>query len=290
MIKIKKTVFYAHTIGISAFFIMGQFVITLPFIKSFYSLSGFVLSAVAGVLLCLVLLPLSKKILSCKHSFFKGIILSSVSVFALFILSDTFKTFCGFVADVLLDSSRDFAVVLFSAVCLYFAFRRQEDVLKFSLLGVIYTLVVILGFTLLMLPNFKVQNITLPESFNVLQLADGFKTEFLNIFLPTVLLCFYQYAINGSMRKSAVFVGIITGAVILAVCGLSAILLFGSEFSSVLNYPYLSAVSCVSVGKLFSRLDAVLYFCFFFSCLLRIQVCIFTVKFCLQNIGKPQKI
>ncbi len=260
--------------------------IIMPFMNGFYSLAGFVISALAGVLVCLIIIPLTKKIITCKLSFLKGIILYSVSVFALFILAETFKIFCEFSANILLESSQYLPTVLFGAVCFYFGFRRQANILKFSLLGFVYTAVVILIFTALLLPNLKVENITFPENFNALELTSGFKFEFLNIFLPVILLCFYQYAINGNAQKSAVTVGVIIGAVILLVCALSVVMLFGSEFSSVLDYPYLSAVSSVSVGKLFSRLDAVLYFVFFLSSLLRIEVCIFVIKFCLKKIGK----
>ncbi len=286
MTKIKtKAVFYTHTIAVSALFILGQFIITLPFISGFYSLLGYLLSAVAGVLICLICVPLTEKIVTGKIAFLKGIILFSICVLAAFTLAETFKIFCRFVCDVLLDSaSLFFSVVLFGGVCIYFAFRRQEDILKFSLLSFIYSIAVIIIFTLLLLPNLKAENIILPENFSLSRLIDGTKKQFFSIYVPAVLLGFYQYAVFGKTQKSAVLGGVTIGALVLSVCLFSCVLLFGAEFSAVLDFPYSAAVSSISVGRLFSRLDALLYFVFLVCCLVKIQVCIFTVRFCLKKI------
>ena len=67
-------------------------------------------------------------------------------------------------------------------------------------------------------------------------------------------------------------------------CGLSAlvllnsVMLFGAELAGKFDYPYSAAISTISVGYLFSRMDGFSYFLGFACALVRIGVCITTVK------------
>lgn len=280
-----KLPFFSHTISISAFFIIGQFIITLPFINGLNGLTGFIVSAFLGVLLCFLTMNLIPRIITSKHKILKNAILVFVIILSGFTLGRTFICFCNFSTDVLLENASDFvAIILFLLVCFYFSFKRQENVLKFALLSFIYTVVAIAILLFLLFPNFKLQNIDFVNDFNIEEVAKSTITHFINIFLPSFLLIFYNYSF--SSKNKAVFLGILIAVLILTVCGLSTVLLFGSYFASSVKYPFISAVSTVSVGKLFSRLDAFFYFFYFFACLFRIVVCVFVIKFCFKRIDK----
>lgn len=281
-IKVNRD-FYSHTVAISSFFIIGQFIISLPFIKSFYSLLGFLISAAIGVLFCFFVIPLVKKVVNIK------IILMATSVLCAFILANTFKTFCDFVSSVLYENYF-ITVILFSFVCLYFGLKKAEDVLKFSLLSFVYSLFVLIIFILLLSPNLKLQNLSLLTNFEFGRLTESFFKTFFSIFSVVFLLGFFEFSILGRARKSAITIGVMIGALVLLVCALSVVFLFGEEFSAVIKYPFSEAVSTATIGKLFARLDIFIYFVFFFSSLLKIEVCIFVIKFCLKNASAGQKI
>ena len=283
MKKIKtEKIFYSHTVSVSAFFIIGQFIISLPFIKDFYGLLGFLISAVAGVLFCFFVTPLVKKAVKIK------IILLPLTVLCAFILANTFKTFCDFASSVLYENYAITAGLFFLA-CLYFGFKKAEDILKFSLLSFVYSLIVLMIFILLLLPNLKLQNLSLPINFEIEKLLKSSFETFISIFSFVFILGFFEFSILGETRKSAITSGVIIGSVVLLICALSVIFLFGSEFSAVVRFPFVQAISTATIGKLFSRLDVFIYFIFFFSSLLKIEVCVFVIKFCLKNIQAEQK-
>lgn len=281
-----RSVFYFHTVCLSSLFVIGQFIITLPFTKSPSSFLAFLLSAIAGGLLCFLV----SLILSLKNKLINTMIFIMITVYSAFVLADTFEVFCGFARKVLFKDSFSVSVVLsFFLICSYFILSKNQNVLKFSLISFIYSAFVILIFIFLLLPNFKFSNISHWGNIEFNNMLDDFKQHFLNIFLSSILLQFNQVNNLYENKRNAVVLGVLLGSFILAVCGISTILLFGSGFTGVIEFPLVSVISTVSVGKLFSRLDAFCYFIFFFSCLLKIAVCGSVVISSLKNINKFQK-
>ena len=65
---------------------------------------------------------------------------------------------------------------------------------------------------------------------------------------------------------------------LLGITILNSVLLFGIEFSGVLDYPYSSAGSTVTFGNLFTRMDGFLYFVYLASCIVKCAVGIFVIK------------
>ena len=231
---------------------------------------------------CFLVIPHVKKAVNIK------IILIATAVLCAFILANTFKTFCDFVSSVLYENYF-ITVILFSFVCLYFGLKKAEDILKFSLLSFVYSLFVLIIFILLLSPNLKLHNLSLPTNFEFGRLTESFFKTFFSIFSVVFLLGFFEFSVLGRARKSAITIGVMIGAVVLLVCALSVIFLFGNEFSAVVRFPFAQAISTATIGKLFSRLDVFIYFVFFFSSLLKIEVCVFVIKFCLKNISAGQK-
>ena len=285
--KIKsRSVFYSHTVALSALFVIGQFIITLPFIETMSDFLAFLLSAVAGGLLCFIISP----ILSIKNKLINIVIFIIIAVYSAFVLAETFGAFCGFARTVLFKDSFFVSIVLsFFIICLYFVLSKSQNLLKFALISFIYSAFVLLIFLGLLLPNFKISNVFKWGDIEFNNMFDDFKQYFLNIFLSSVLIKFYQSNNFKDNKRNAVVWGVLSGAFILTVCGISAVLLFGSGFTGVIEYPLVSVISTVSVGKLFSRLDAFFYFIFFFSCLLKISVCGSVINSSLKNINKMQK-
>ena len=55
-------------------------------------------------------------------------------------------------------------------------------------------------------------------------------------------------------------------------------MLFGAQMSGEFDYPYAMAISTVTFGNLFSRLDGFSYFIYFVTALIKITVCVDVIK------------
>lgn len=145
---------------------------------------------------------------------------------------------------------------------------KQKVLLKFSVLLLPLCLALILFIFLMSFPymSIKYLEIKSPPEMNLLITATAkrFLLGFLPVCLPIAVLCLDK-------PLSAVAGGAI-GSGLVIITAVNTILIFGSQFASELSYPYAEAVSAVSVGELFSRMDAALYPICFFPGVVRIAV------------------
>ena len=65
---------------------------------------------------------------------------------------------------------------------------------------------------------------------------------------------------------------------LILICFLGVLLLLGGGFGATLEYPYATAVSTVTAGKLFARLEGFAYLTYYVSSALRVSVCISLVS------------
>ncbi len=284
-----KPTFKTHFACLTALFVLGSGVITLPTKNADrYTLYALLISLFFSFGIFLVIFTLQKFFLEKSDSsnaskIFSVLVYISVAVYSLFNFAYTFKIFARFAADILLkDTSYLTAAILLGLVIWFFVSRKQEDVLKFSLVCLIAALPVILFFFLAAIGDFQIRNIfiyTFPD----------FKTLFKNLlpFLKEVsfpLIILLPFCTTNKTRAKSSATGILTGYILLILCISSSLLLFGPVFAARIEYPYTAAVSTVSVGRLFTRMDYFSYFIYFTSSVIRITVCIHTVKECLKKI------
>ena len=104
--------------------------------------------------------------------------------------------------------------------------------------------------------------------------------------MPIVILPFYFRMVFEDNCKGACIGGITAGFVLFCICMLSSILLFSPALAGRLSYPYASAVSTVTVGKLFTRMDGFSYFVYFSAAVTKINVCLFVASDSLKRLNK----
>lgn len=290
-----KTVFFTHTCALFSLFILGNGVFTSP-VKTAdeYTFLGYLTAVVCAFLLYLGVIPLANKLFKEDIVKNKGklarsclcVIYLAVALFALWNGASTFKAFTDFVGEVILpETSKPLITLIFGLVCLFFASRRQEDVLKFCLIAFWFVLALIIFFFLATLKDFNLRNIfvfRLPELKNLYLQT---KPYILNPVLPCLLLPVYNTLVFKKSRKNAAFTGLSIGACLLGICVLGSVLLFGPQFAGKLSYPYASAVSTVTVGRLFTRMDGFSYFIYFACAITKITACIFIMYSCLKRIN-----
>lgn len=285
----EKTNFKSHFTCLSALFILGSGIITLPTKNADrYTLYTLIISVLFTFLIYFILSLIQKYFLEKTQNskifkIFSAIIYTAISVYALFTFAYTFKIFTRFAAHILLrDTSFLTAAILLGLVVWFFASRKQVDILKFSLICLVAALPVILFFFFGAMDDYKIDNIfiyNLPEFKNLLKNLYPFLKE---ISFPIIIL--FSFASSHKETTKSTISGIFIGYILLFLCISSAVMLFGSTFAARIEYPYTAAVSTVSVGRLFTRMDYFSYFIYFTSAIIKITVCLFTVKECLKKI------
>lgn len=292
-----KTLFFTHLVSVCALFILGNAVIILPQKNADeYTFLVYMAVAVISAVLCIGVLPLVNLVFSQDeiNSFSKKLLLAilyiAVAVFALFCAGDTFYDFGKFAGEVLLpDTSRFIIFSVFLLAIAFFCSRRQEDSLKFFLLCFIFCLALIIFFFFATAHNYSPRNIFIFRLPSLKTFISGAKPYLSELLFPSLLLPVYQVLVFKKSRKTALFCGATSGFIILGLCILSSLLLFGADFAGRLDYPYAAAVSTITVGRLFTRMDGFSYFIYFSASLCKITVCVFIIKSCLKRLDRLLK-
>lgn len=269
-----------HLASLAAIFILGDAVIILPSSDSGnYPLSGFFAAAIGAALLYFAAFPLARRLIgrplkSPVLRFFSLLLLTLAAVYALYSAGITFIRYADFVDKILLPETPKFliaAVFILSAV--YLATRRQEVILKLSLIAVFAAVVAVCLFFLLSAKDFKAENIFNYGFPNFSQLLKSSKPYFINVALPALLIPAYSALFTGKSRAGAPFLGLTTGLALTLLCLLESLLLFGAPLAERLSFPLAAAVSTVTVGSLFTRMDGIVYCLFFLPALIKTAVC-----------------
>lgn len=280
-----------HLASLTAIFILGDAVIILPSSDSGnYPLFGFFAAAIAAALLYFAAFPLANRLIRkpCKSpvlKLFSLLLLTLAAVYALYSAGITFIRYTDFVDKILLPETPKFliaAVFILSAV--YLATRRQEVILKLTLIAVFAAVIAVLFFFMLSSKDFKAENIFNYGFPNFSQLLKSSKPYFINVALPALLIPAYSTLFTGKSRAGAPFLGLITGLALTLLCLLESLLLFGTPLAERLSFPLAAAVSTVTVGSLFTRMDGIVYCLFFLPALIKTAVCMKLAFFALIKI------
>lgn len=267
-----------HLAGLTAFFILGDAIISLPAAESGgASLLGFLCAALAATAIYFAAVPLANCLFVGKGRvrLLLAPLLLAAAVYAFYNAGLAFIKYTDFVNRVLLpETPRFFIAALFILIAAYLASRRQEVILKLSLIFIVVAAATVLLFFLLSLKDYNVENIAIKQLPDLRELFSGAKPYLLRISLPALLIPVYSALFTGEKRVSAPFWGMLTGLSVIALCLLESLLLFGAPLAKRLPFPLAAAVSTVTVGQLFSRMDGIVYCLFFAAALIKTAVCI----------------
>ncbi|MBE6750186.1 MAG: hypothetical protein E7560_03390 [Ruminococcaceae bacterium] len=285
--------FKTHNASLIGLYILGNAIIFLPTKNADeYTFLAFLVVSTMALPFYMVISFLANK-LFCKQDLnlpakiIAIVVLIGVAVFALFCAADTLKDFLKFISlYVLVDTNPMFIVILF-AVCVFVFLRvKHTDILKFSILAFLFSLAVTLFFFFATAHNYELRNIfifKLPSHAEFFKQAKPYLKE---ILFPLLLIPFLNLSLFGKLRTKTALVGIFSGISALGICVMGAVLLFGAELSGRLDFPFASAVSTVTMGRLFTRMDGLSYFVYFATALIKTVVCANVVKFCLSKFNK----
>lgn len=113
------------------------------------------------------------------------------------------------------------------------------------------------------------------------------KTVF-SVFTMSFAECFVLVSALGSKAedKRSVTLGSALGGILILLCSLNTLLVFGGEFSATLDYPYIAAVKAVGTDDVFSGMEGFLYVTVFLSCIMKTALSFFGIKLLATKISK----
>lgn len=289
----KKAEFTPHIIAISALFVLGNGILSLPSQGADgFTFLAFLASLPLGFLVFWLASIVFGKISETKSSSgnFKKtvyiILLLAVGVFALFSGADTFRALTEFVSVVMLPETPMFLiVVVFLVVVIYFFLQKEKSILKFALISGVLTVIAVVFFFVSASDRYDFRNIFIFRLPSWGELISQLKPYLNNPVAGVVVLpVFLRGVLKDNKLKSGIF-GVLAGGIFLGFGILSSVLLFSPEIAGELDFPFSSAVSTVTVGRLFTRLDGFAYFVYFVCGLSKITVCVFSVRWILRELS-----
>ena len=252
--------FSHHFVWLSTLFILGSSIINLPY-KNADKLTflGFSLSFLLSLALVFAIY---------KFDFLKYPII----ILALYFIGDTLIIFLQFISKTLLKSNQNFWVLLlFLITLLYFCFRKWSEIFNFSLVSGVACGLLLIFFFFATLKDFNVKNIYIYSFPNIKNLFNQSLPYIKSVTVPTAVLALY--AKEHKTAKVTAITGVCVGNAFLLISIFNSILLFGANMAGEFDYPYAMAISTVTFGNLFSRLDGFSYFIYFVTALIKITVC-----------------
>ncbi len=267
----------AHIFAICALFVLGNTIVTIPFYK--LGILSLTLTVIFLTVLLLVVELLLKAAKKNKIVFYVTSI--AICVIAVFGAIDTILALVDFLKAVMLPKTN--AVLLMIPILLIvFAFLASSNdaVCKF---GLIVSLICGLVIAVCFIGGIKIFDFSAVKQISQSELKAG---QIIMMLLPAAVLPIFAREENCNIKIA--MGGTVTGVAVLCLCFCQIVFTLGGH--SNVEFPYLKAVSVISSGSLFTRLDGLVYFLFYVTCLIKITVCIkafkklITRNFSVQNI------
>ena len=208
------------------------------------------------------------------------------AVAAIYVASLTVKDFSDFVGDVMLLKLPTWAVgIIFTALCSYLAARGCKTLKKFSFLAIVAVAISAIVLFTLAFESFEINRV-----YDVIRSArdisiDGVINTFSTVFAPAVIAVIYISATGrGEGRSKASLFGAIIALLLLALCFMNVFLLLGESFGGSEDYPYSTAVSTVTAGKLFARMEGFAYMMYYAGGAVRVSLCVALISLLSEKI------
>lgn len=271
--------------GITALSVIGSIIIRLPLSSVDGSdILAMIIASAAGVLIFLAFYPSLSKLLTIEKlssNRIKGAFITICCVVSVALLLAiavfTLVDFCEFVRAIVLPEYNKgilFAAILTVAVII--GTKELKTLSKTALVLICVTLLSVAVIFLLSVSDMSLKYVLpykLPDMRGVFRTA---LSVFIKSFGETLLIV---SAFGGDLeKKKSVVSGCIIGGVVITLCCLNTLLVFGGGFAAGLRYPYVIAVRTVGKGEVFSGMDIFLYVAVFFTCVMKTAAAVFGVK------------
>lgn len=254
-----------HIFSLFALFMCGNAIITLPFFNTKSPFVTLFITAIISALLVVFSVEVIKFAQKNKFSFFALRIF--IGLLAIFGAITTIFDYVSFVSKIQLPQANIILLVIaMIIITIFFALCSGSAFLKYCLFtGVFFVAIVVILFVC-GIKHFDFSHVSTTSDTNFAMI---FLRLFSGVSAPVLLMFLQNKVYTKVMVSGAVF-----GFCLVFLCLAQSILTLGA---TPVSYPYIKAVSVISTGSLFTRLDGLVYFLFFVSAIVKITVCIKTL-------------
>lgn len=291
-----KASYNRHFAALSALFVMGEAVIMLPDSSADeYTGICFTIAVLSALPLYFLSSFLLRRLFFAYDTggrFSKAGFMLFITAIAFYAFENAGKAFVCFInyaeKIILPDTENFFIAAVFLAAAVLLFFKPKEVILKLSVILFAVCVSAVLIFFFLTAKDFCLTNLSVNKLPSLKVLCDGLPNYILRLSLPTVLVSASDAAFFKGAHKQAGFAGICIGLSAVTLGMLDCILLFGIPLSERLAFPLSAAVSTVTVGPLFSRMDGIIYCVFFVTALIKTVWCM-KISFSFLRMLLPNK-
>lgn len=267
--KVRKA--FPFSIPVIAVFMAANGLISMPFS------GGNLWSFIAALLLAAVILPLSFKV-STRVSIKGGVVSRSAaaigSLVLLFPAAEALE-YCEFVYKAVLPHADMWLIAALFVLCVVcLALSPGLALLKFAFLSFSGLFAAVILLFIMSAKTFELSN--LKAAFESGFSLAGTPQYACKLVLPTVAALLFLRVYTNNSTAPQVLCGAAAGGGIAAAVVLDSVLSFGLPLAEKLNYPYIDDISTVTVGSLFTRMDALAYFAFFAAYVFKCALCVKT--------------
>ncbi len=285
----------AHNICLIAVVIFASGALSVPYkAAKGNSLITFLAAAVLGVAALIIFDVLISLILTRGEGAFSKFIMVTGGVLLLFAATatavDAVLAFSQFVGDVMLPQTEKWLIIAsFAVTVLVFAISRESAILKFALVTAALNMVFMLLILLCSIGQLSFGNLFERET----EIGKDFLCEifkyFCKIFLPAVAaLTFIKLRFPKSSGFNTAW-GAILGTLLLVVSLSQSVMIFGESIAATTNYPYVSAVSTMTTGSLYTRPDGFAYVMLFASYIVKAGVSVSAAVMLIKRMIKKSR-
>ena len=250
---------------------------------------GSLIDVFAAALLALALMPVAavasgsllvgeggREKKSTGGKIFYGLFSSLAAVAAFCVAAVSVKEFSAFAAEVMFVRLPLWVVTaIFLGFCAYLSAGGGGVIRKFAFVSFLIVSAVVLVLFFLSLPNFDTSDADGLLKFKDIS-AGGVVSALGGIFAPAVIAVIYLSATGrhkqDRVRAPEAALAVLLTALLLLVCFLNVNLLLGEFFGPTRDYPYSEAVSTVTAGKLFARMEGFAYVMYYAAAAVKTSV------------------
>ena len=272
-------------IALISLFFIGNTVINLPFGESINgSIPGFLIAVLISVPF---IMHISKISINFNKSFLGVAGVSLFVLYALFCGIVTLRNYVTFSDKIILPEISSFFPSLLFLILLWLICREKDNVLlKLSLISALLVFITVIVLFFLSLNSMSIKAL-IPKKIPTLKEIGYQGLSYLSMsFIEGIVLIGF---IKKNGRK-AMLSGFFTGAALLFVVLIQSVSVFGYTLLSRLNFPYASAMSVITFGDKFTRMEGFSYLLYFSCTLIKTAVCVKAAKSAICSlIPKAQK-
>ena len=272
-----------HIFSLFGLFVCGNAVISLPFYNAKNPIFSFAITAIISVIFIWLSVFIVRLVKTSKIVFWA--VCLPIGLLALYGAATALYDYLNFIVAVQLPQTSFVWLAFFMlTLVVVFAISPNSAIYKYCLLMAVFCAAMVILLFIVGTKHFDLSQLGL--ILNLCNLWAATPTIFLRYFSSLAVPVLFVFLTDADKTIKAITFGSVFGFWAVGICLAQGVLtLGGAEYS----YPYIDAVSVISSGSLFTRLDGFVYFIFFATAITKAAVCAKTVVLIIKSLFAIKK-